>query len=325
MAPDVTSQPQFAAASGEPASSVGDDGRVGWQHVVAVVAAAAGGAAWVSAVGSAIVGLRLDNAGLPVESVVALMSAEHRFAIGAGYLIAPLFVGLVGFAVDWLVIKRWHDPRDTSAAPERGDADRDNQTRSEPAGGAAESKPANRKSGDPSTREHSLPAKRFWAAMLAIFAASLVGGLLIQPPAPLVFILQCAALLGIVLVALAVYRDRPRDHHRLDERVIVFVLVVVSAGAIALGYEQLFADATFDAADIRLREGATVQGGYVTTTDTAVLLITRHSNDCPAITAVRRDQIEQVSIGPTQVKVSLDDPQFCTRTEEWRDPSADER
>jgi hypothetical protein len=76
---------------------------------VAVVAAAAGAPRGSRRSGAPIVGLRLDTAGLPVESVVALMSAEHRFAIGAGYLIAPVFVGLVGFAVDWLVIKHWHD------------------------------------------------------------------------------------------------------------------------------------------------------------------------------------------------------------------------
>jgi hypothetical protein len=68
---------------------------------VAAVAAAAGGAAWVSAVGSGVVALRLREADLPVEPVVALMSTEHRFAIGAGILIAPLFAGLIGFLVDW--------------------------------------------------------------------------------------------------------------------------------------------------------------------------------------------------------------------------------
>jgi MFS family permease len=39
---------------------------------------------------------------LPVEPVVALMSAEHRFALGAGLLIAPLLAGLIGFLADWV-------------------------------------------------------------------------------------------------------------------------------------------------------------------------------------------------------------------------------
>ena len=64
-----------------------------WQQVVAAVAAAAGGAAWVSTVGSAIVGLRLESVDLPVEATVALMSAEHRFVIGAGFLVAPCSSG----------------------------------------------------------------------------------------------------------------------------------------------------------------------------------------------------------------------------------------
>jgi hypothetical protein len=71
-----------------------------WQQVVTAVAAAAGGAAWVSAVGSGVVALRLRQADLPIEPVVALMSTEHRFAIGAGILVLPLFVGFIGFLAD---------------------------------------------------------------------------------------------------------------------------------------------------------------------------------------------------------------------------------
>src|SRR5687767_6489653 len=73
---------------------------LGWQSILAAVAAAAGSAAWVSAVGSGVIGARLDNAGMPVESVLALMPAEQRFAVGVGHLLAPLFVGLVGFLAD---------------------------------------------------------------------------------------------------------------------------------------------------------------------------------------------------------------------------------
>jgi hypothetical protein len=73
---------------------------VKWQRVVTAVAAAAGGAAWVSAVGSGVVALRLREADLPTEPVVALMSTEHRFAIGAGILAAPLLAASIGFLAD---------------------------------------------------------------------------------------------------------------------------------------------------------------------------------------------------------------------------------
>ena len=73
---------------------------VKWQQVVTAVAAAAGGAAWVSAVGSGVVALRLREADLPTEPVVALMSTEHRFAIGAGILAAPLLAASIGFLAD---------------------------------------------------------------------------------------------------------------------------------------------------------------------------------------------------------------------------------
>jgi hypothetical protein len=343
MAPDVTSDPQLADASGERPGNAVDAKRVSWQHVVAVIAAAAGGAAWVSAVGSAVVGLRLENANLPIESVVALMSTEHRFAIGAGYLIAPLFVGLVGFVVDWLVIK--HSPNgnnsngskspdgnqspdgdDSPHAPRRSErphTDSDNQQ-----AWHLRSWLAWRLGSWLAWRLGSwlepFGAKRARWALVATVGGSVVGGLLLEPAEPLVFILQSAALFVIVVVAIGVFDHLPPEHHRFDERVVVFVSVIVSAGVIALGYEQLFADPTFDAADIRLTEGATVEGGYITTTDTAVLLITRASHDCPAITAVRRDRIEQARIGPTKLEVRGDDPEFCTRTQDWRDFPADE-
>lgn len=51
---------------------------------------------------------------MPIEPVVALMSAEHRFAIGAGILIAPLLAGLIGFLADWVGRKWVGDSDETS-------------------------------------------------------------------------------------------------------------------------------------------------------------------------------------------------------------------
>ena len=99
-------------ASGQPAKP-----DLTWQQVVTAVAAAAGGAAWVSAVGSGVIALRLRQADLPVEPVVALMSAEHRFAVGAGILIAPLLAAFIGFLADWAAgLKVTHHQRQALAA-----------------------------------------------------------------------------------------------------------------------------------------------------------------------------------------------------------------
>jgi hypothetical protein len=326
MAQNVIPDPQLVDASGERPANAVDAKRVSWQHVAAVIAAAAGGAAWVSAVGSAVVGLRLENADLPVESVVALMSTEHRFAIGAGYLIAPLFVGLVGFVVDWLVMKHSPDGDDSPEAArrsERAQIDSDDHRAGRLRSwlgwrlGSWLLWPLDR-------WLEPFGAKRARWALVATVGGAIVGGLLLEPAVPLVFILQSAALLVIVVVAIGVFGHLPPEHHRFDERVVVFVSVLVSAGVIALGYEQLFADPSFDAADIQLAEGGTVKGGYVTTTDTAVLVVTRGSDDCPAITAVRRDRIEHARIGPTKLEVRGEDPEFCTRTQDWRDFPANE-
>ena len=54
----------------------------------------------MSTVGSGVVALRLREADLPTEPVVALMSTEHRFAIGAGILAAPLLAASIGFLAD---------------------------------------------------------------------------------------------------------------------------------------------------------------------------------------------------------------------------------
>jgi hypothetical protein len=88
---------------GRPGNTPGSD--LQWKQVVAAVATAAGGAAWVSTVGSGVVALRLRQADLPIEPVVALMSAEHRFAIGAGILVAPLLAGFFGFVIDWTWVR----------------------------------------------------------------------------------------------------------------------------------------------------------------------------------------------------------------------------
>jgi hypothetical protein len=316
MAPDAKGSLKLDDATGEPPKDGGSSTSLSWQQVVALVGAAAGGAAWVSAVGSAIVGLRLGNADLPVEAVVALMSPEHRFAIGAGYLIAPLFVGLVGFVVDWLLIKR---------LPDTPPSAEDTPPSAEDTPPSAEDTPAHEEWRNPKRWWDVLQQRRTKVAVIAVFSGFAAGLLLLSPPVPLLFALQFFALLIIVVVVIGIYADRPKDHHRVDERIIVFVSVLVSAGAIALAYEQLRPDADFDAAHIRLKEGATVDGGYITTTDTAVVLITRGSHDCPAITAVRRDQVEQIWIGPTKLQVSVDDSQLCTRTQEWHDFPIDDR
>ena len=45
------------------------------------------------------------------------MSAEHRFAVGAGILIAPLLAAFIGFLADWAAgLKVTHHQRQALAA-----------------------------------------------------------------------------------------------------------------------------------------------------------------------------------------------------------------
>ncbi len=254
------------------------------------------------------------------------MSAEHRFAIGAGYLVAPLFVGLLGFSVDW-----WFN---RTAAEDEKPGDPPSTDRA--AGTEEPTKTNDQADGRLSWRQTLVAyltivlamrkgladdrhtVSRAVLAVGTIFIGSVAGAFLLSPPILLVFWAQCALLLLIVLFAMLVaYRDPDPKQHRVPERLFVFVGVLITAGAVALGYEQLFAGASFDAADVRLQQGETVRGAYITTTDTAVLLVTRGSRGCPAITALRRDQIEQVRIRPAKLEVSSEEPGTCAGTADW--------
>jgi hypothetical protein len=242
----------------------------GWQSILAAVAAAAGSAAWVSAVGSAVMGARLDNAGMPVESVISLMPAEQRFAIGVSHLLAPLFVGLLGFLADWALTS--HRIKTNWSAPDRW------------------------------IRRMVRPA----LAAVTIVIGAWVGNLLLEPPSLTLYMLQLAV---IVIAVAAVSWFGATRGTSASERGTVFVLVLVLAGVMAFGFE-VRQDPQFDFAAVRFHDsrGAPVAGYYVTTTSAAVLLITLGDEDdpqrCPATTRLRRisalpvGDIDRVWIGP---------------------------
>lgn len=221
-----------------------------WQQLVTAVAAAAGGAAWVSAVGSGVVALRLKRADLPVEPVVALMSAEHRFAVGAGLLVVPLLAGLIGFLADWAI------------------------------------------AGDPNTVSHR---KR---QLLAV--GTLLGGAVavrvVLKPAWDTFTAECLAIVIAVPIAFHfMHKKEPQKRHTFDERLVVFLTVIGAAGAGAIFAEALLGSPSFDEALVSVRtQPQPIAGGYITSTDRAVVLATR----CEVIEAVPRDLIERITLGP---------------------------
>ena len=245
-----------------------------WRPVVGAIAAAAGGAAWVSAIGSSIIAMRLQHAELPANSVVALMPAEHRFAIGASYLIAPLFVGLVGFLADLTLTAKDDDGADRRLA------------------------------------------QRLPLALATIAVGTILGALLLQPPLLWIFLIQNAAILVVVF---AVLKLTPQAGRRVGERLVVFLLVLVSAGALALLFERL-RPATFDFATVELKDRSSIAGYYVTATSDRVILITfggRYDHEqCAAmrdssrrVIGIPSAEIERISIGPADVKVNVAD--YC--------------
>ena len=230
---------------------------VKWQQVVTAVAAAAGGAAWVSAVGSGVVALRLREADLPTEPVVALMSTEHRFAIGAGILAAPLLAASIGFLADSV----W----------------------------ASEDRVAERK-------DKQIRRLRQGLAVVFVVLGLVLVYYVLRPPLE-TLALEGLAVVAAVAVALELLPDDADTRHGFKERVAIFLAVLVGAGVGAIIAESLESP-SFDEARITIRDQSVVTGGYITSTDNAVVLTTR----CEVIEAVPRDRIERISVGPGEVK-----------------------
>ena len=232
---------------------------VNWQQVVTAVAAAAGGAAWVSAVGSGVVALRLREADLPTEPVVALMSTEHRLAIGAGILAAPLLAASIGFLADSV----W----------------------------ASEDRVAEREDKQIQIRR----LRQLLAVVFVVLGLVLVYYVLKPPRETLV--LQGLAVVAAVALAFELLPDDVDTRHGFKERVAIFLAVLVGAGVGAVIAESLESP-SFDEARITTRDRSVVTGGYITSTDNAIVLTTR----CEVVEAVPRDRIERISVGPDEVK-----------------------
>jgi Na+/proline symporter len=233
-----------------------------WQQVVAAVAAAAGGAAWVSAVGSGVVALRLREADLPIEPVVALMSTEHRFAIGAGILAAPILAASIGFLADSVL------------------STKDLMTK---------------RNGKSRKAEQIRLLRQGLAAVTVVLGLVLVYYVL-RPPRD-TLILEGLAVVAAVAIAFELLPPDADTRHGFKERVAIFLAVLVGAGVGAVIAESLESP-SFDEARITTRDRSVVTGGYITSTDNAIVLTT----GCEVVEAVPRDRIERISVGPGEVK-----------------------
>jgi hypothetical protein len=226
--------------------------------------------------------MRLREAHLPIEPVVALMSNEHRFAVGASYLLVPLLAGLVGFLVDLAYAPDSQRP-DAVAPPGR------RATRQ----GQGEQGVSGQSRGRTRETNRALRAAAVLAAGVALLAV------LLRLPAVQVLV-QGVALIATVLVAIRFFRRRHLEHG-LNEHLFVFLAVLIVSGLTALFVER-FRHAEFSSATVVLKDGGgEVKGGYVTSTEQVVVLVTR-SGSCGIINAVPRALIETIEVGPATVR-----------------------
>ena len=203
------------------------------------------------------------------------MSTEHRFAIGAGILAAPLLAASIGFLADsvWASEDRVAERRDKQirrlrqglAVVTRCPRPRAGVLRPEPA--ARNARPGGpRRGGRRSGCLRAPPGRRRHATRVQGACRHLPGG--------------------------ACRRWSWRDH-RGEPRV-----------------------PSFDEARITIRDQSVVTGGYITSTDNAVVLTTR----CEVIEAVPRDRIERISVGPGEVKGPTADDASSSRLDSSEDP-----
>ena len=203
-----------------------------------------------------VVALRLREADLPTEPVVALMSTEHRFAIGAGILAAPLLAASIGFLADSV----W----------------------------ASEDRVAERE-------DKQIRRLRQGLAVVFVVLGLVLVYYVLSPPLE-TLALEGLAVVAAVAVAFELLPDDADTRHGFKERVAIFLAVLVGAGVGAIIAESLESP-SFDEARITIRDQSVVTGGYITSTDNAVVLTTR----CEVIEAVPRDRIERISVGPSEV------------------------
>jgi hypothetical protein len=109
--------------------------------------------------------------------------------------------------------------------------------------------------------------------------------------------LEGLAVVASVALAFELLPDDADTRHGFKERVAIFLAELVGAGVGAI-IAQSLESPSFDEARITVRDRSVVTGGYITSTDNAVVLTTR----CEVIEAVPRDRIERISVGPGEVK-----------------------
>jgi uncharacterized membrane protein len=116
-------------------------------------------------------------------------------------------------------------------------------------------------------------------------------------PPPETLALEGLAVVAAVAIVFELLPDDADKRHGFQERIAIFLAVLVGAGVGAIIAEN-FQTPTFDEAKVTIRDHGVVTGGYITSTDQAVVLSTR----CEVIEAVPRDRIERISVGPGEVE-----------------------
>jgi hypothetical protein len=128
-------------------------------------------------------------------------------------------------------------------------------------------------------------------AFASIVLAGALWYVLLDPPF-YVFATEVAAV--AVVVPLVFEFLKPEQRHQLDERVIVFLAVLIATAVGAFAAERLRTP-QFDQTVIDYGDSGRVEGGYITSTETAVVVVTGRDR-CRLVQAVPRSLITRIAV-----------------------------
>lgn len=246
---------------------------VGWRPILTVVGAVAAGATWIGILGAGILGLRLYRIDVAPVSTVALIPTEHTFVMGLRYLVFPVVLALVGYAV-LLAFRPSFPPSDigtdnpqqesvdSEEVPEV-EAGRHGSLRKGSAGGDPDAEARARARNDPGKTPRGL----------ALLLLAYVGfGLVVVRESGLPTHGELGLLVAIVVMAGAAFWLIKRTSGIAEGSVVFLGTILVGTGLCSLVFEY-FREPKFDLGAVVRTDGTAVGGFHLASSSASIFMV----------------------------------------------------